>query len=296
MNAKIKQINYRHVDVFSSTPFSGNGVTVFMNCEKFSAENMQKITQEMRQFESIFLSSTGDPRRFNARIFTMEEELEFAGHPILGAACVLHEMILGEEKQGDWIFELLHKKVPVTTWKTETAYLATMEQGKPEFLSPLEHRKHHKLLTALNLKEADIHPDLPLQVVSTGLPYLIVPVQCNLGKVGIISTDFAQMLAEIKAKFAYILDISQLEGRSWDNDGRVEDIATGSAAGPVGAYLIKHSIRQPEAEIVIHQGTFVGRPSQIFVKVSGTPNNIRSIQVSGDVCMVAKGTFDPSVI
>jgi PhzF family phenazine biosynthesis protein len=293
MNARKKQMSYRHVDVFSHAPFSGNGLTVFMNCDTLSSEMMQKITQEMRQFESIFLSLAEEPNRFYARIFTMEEELDFAGHPILGAACVLHEKILGQEKHGEWIFELRHKKVPVSTMKGEKSYLATMEQGKPEFLSPLERRTYPKILNALNLSKEDLYPHLPLQVISTGLPYLIVPVQCNLGKVRIVSQEFEQILAQVKAKFAYILNISLLEGRTWDNAGRVEDIATGSAAGPVGAYLIKHGIRQPETEIVVHQGTFVGRPSQMFVKVSGNADHIRSIKVSGEVCMVAKGTFDP---
>lgn len=99
MKEKIKQLSYRHVDVFSKTPLSGNGLTVFTNCDGLSAEAMQKITQEMRQYESIFLFSTAEAHRFLARIFTMEEELDFAGHPILGAACVLHEQVRHEERK-----------------------------------------------------------------------------------------------------------------------------------------------------------------------------------------------------
>ena len=123
------------------------------------------------------------------------------------------------------------------------------------------------LLRAFNLSEKDMHETLPLQVVSTRLPYLIIPVQCSLEDVKVVTRELGQMLAEIGAKFAYILQVSQLEGRTWDNDGRVEDIATGSAAGPVGAYLIRHGIKQPNMEIIVQQGRFVGRPSQIFVKL-----------------------------
>jgi len=93
-----------------------------------------------------------------------------------------------------------------------------------------------------------MHETLPLQVVSTGLPYLIIPVQSSLENVKVVTSELGQMLAEVGAKFAYILQVSQLEGRTWDNDGRVEDIATGSAAGPVGAYLIRHGIKQPNIE------------------------------------------------
>ena len=167
-----------------------------------------------------------------------------------------------------------------------------MEQGEPYFELPLELRKSSKLLRAFNLSEKDIHKTLPLQVVSTGLPYLIIPVECSLAKVKIVTRELGQMLAAIGAKFAYILQVSQLEGRTWDNDGRVEDIATGSAAGPIGAYLIQHGIKQPNQEIIIHQGRFVGRPSHIFVKVMGVPNHMHSVEVSGEVCMVANGAFD----
>ena len=292
MKEKMKQLSYRHVDVFSKTPLSGNGLIVFTNCEGLSTEAMQKVTQEMRQFESIFLFPTAESHRFRARIFTMEEELDFAGHPILGAACVLHEQIKNEEQRGKWVLELRAKTVSTTTLKKGKSYLATMEQGEPYFELPLQLQKNSKLLRAFNLSEKEMHETLPLQVVSTGLPYLIIPVQCNLEKVKVVTSELGQMLAEIGAKFAYILQVSQLEGRTWDNDGRVEDNATGSAAGPVGAYLIKHGIKQPNKEIIVHQGKFAGRPSQIFVKVTGTPNQMTSVEVSGEVCMVARGVFD----
>lgn len=292
MKEKIKQLNFRHVDVFSKTPLSGNGLVVFTNCEGISTEVMQKITEEMKQFESIFLFPTDEPYRFQARIFTVDEELDFAGHPILGAACVLHEQKKNEDLKGEWIFELPAKTVFTSTLKKEKSYLATMEQGAPYFETPLELQKNVHLLKAFNLSEKDVHETLPLQVVSTGLPYLIIPVQCSLEKVKIVTTHLSQMLTEIGAKFAYILQVSQFEGRTWDNDGRVEDVATGSAAGPVSAYLVRHGIKEANKEIILHQGRFVQRSSQIFVKVSGTPDHMLSIEVSGDVCMIAKGTFD----
>jgi PhzF family phenazine biosynthesis protein len=294
MKDKITQLSYRHVDVFSKFPLSGNGLTVFIHSEELRTETMQKITQEMRQFESIFLFPGKEPNRFRARIFTMEEELEFAGHPILGAACVLHEQVKASdaEQKRKWIFEMGAKTISTVTTKRQTSYLATMEQGIPHFQRPLALHENLKLLQAFNLSEKDLHETLPLQVVSTGLPYLIIPVKCNLEKVEIVTRDLGPMLAKIGAKFAYILHVPLLEGRTWDNDGRVEDIATGSAAGPVGAYLINHGIKQPNEEIIVHQGRFLGRPSQIFVKITGTASNITSVEVSGEVCMLARGILD----
>ena len=286
----IDQLSYRLVDVFSKKPLSGNGLAVFVNCQGLNAEIMQKIAQEMRQYESIFLFPTEEAHRFKARIFTMEEELDFAGHPILGAACVLHELVKGPEQS--WTFELQEKNVSVTTLKKETSYFAAMEQGEPSFGPPFERHGISHLLKAFNLSEKDLLETLPLQVVSTGLPYLIVPVRCGLEKVKIVTSELGRMLAEIGAKFAYILQVSQLEGRTWDNEGRVEDVATGSAAGPVGAYLVRHGVKQANQEIILHQGRFVGRPSEIFIKVAAESARIHSVNVSGGVCMVARGAFD----
>src|SRR5262245_19989218 len=94
--------SFRHVDVFTCAPFSGNGLTVFPGSAGLTAAQMQRITQEMRQFESIFLVATEDAREVVACVFTVEEELYFAGHPVLGAACVLHERLAGADERETW--------------------------------------------------------------------------------------------------------------------------------------------------------------------------------------------------
>lgn len=293
---KRRALSYRHVDVFSSTPLSGNGLTVFVEGDELASTVMQKITQELRQFESIFLFRTEQPHGFRARIFTMEEELDFAGHPILGAACVLHERLAYARERAEWELQLNAKTVPVTTTRKTRSYLATMEQGKPDFGDHLPFKYRHEFPRALNLADDDLHAGLPLQVVSTGLPYLIVPLRSSLEKARICDPQFEQMLAEVGARFVYVLHLPTLEGRTWDNDGRVEDIATGSAAGPVGAYLVRHEVVPPEKQLLINQGRFVGRPSQIVVSIGGRANEITSVEVSGEVCMIARGTFDEGVI
>lgn len=96
------------------------------------------------------------------------------------------------------------------------------------------------------------------------------------------------MLEEVDAKFVYVLDVNNIEGRTWDNQGNVEEVATGSAAGPVGAYLYKHNIVNVESEIIISQGRFVDRPSKIKVSMSTLGEELL---VSGNVAILAKGSI-----
>jgi trans-2,3-dihydro-3-hydroxyanthranilate isomerase len=106
---------YYHVDVFSAQPLAGNGLTVFPTSEHLSFDTMLQLTQEMRQFESIFLTSTDQPSTYHARIFTMEEELGFAGHPVLGAASVLHYLHAENQIDAHWNLVLPEKVVHVST-------------------------------------------------------------------------------------------------------------------------------------------------------------------------------------
>jgi len=132
-------------------------------------------------------------------------------------------------------------------------------------------------------------PDLPLQVISTGLPYLIVPLRQNLQHAGIVIKHFEALLTKVGAKFVYVLDVNQREGRTWDNDGRVEDIATGSAAGPAAVYMTLHGHAKLNETIQFKQGQYVGRPSEIFATVSGESQ--WSVKVRGQVCFVGEGTL-----
>jgi PhzF family phenazine biosynthesis protein len=125
-----------------------------------------------------------------------------------------------------------------------------------------------------------------MEVVSTGLPYLIVPLASGLEKAKIRVKNFEILLAEVNAKFVYVFDVAKMEGRTWDNFGIVEDVATGSAAGPMGAYLLKRDMCKEDEKIEINQGGFVGRPSIIEVY---TNQYTGEISVAGDVKIVAKG-------
>jgi len=285
----VPRMEFRLVDVFSKEPLSGNGLVVFMSNERVSPDMMQALTREMRQFESIFLESTNNPSVVKARVFTMEEELDFAGHPLLGAAAALHEQRLPEKQVASWTIELRHKTIPVTTTREKSWYRANMNQGEAEFGKTLSMEESKPFLAALNLKTTQVAKSLPLQQVSTGLPYLIVPISDGLENARIVQSDFESLLATVGAKFVYVLDVNQREGRTWDNQGLVEDVATGSAAGPVGAYLVRQKIIEPGHELVLRQGRFVGRPSLLFVTVQATATGRFEVSVAGDVRLIARG-------
>ena len=277
------------VDVFTHAPLSGNGLALFLLDSEISTQGMQRITQEMRQFESIFLLATPDPQRFRARIFTMEEELPFAGHPVIGAAACLHAQRFVDSPALSLELLMGERIIQTRSYRADDAWFGEMDQGSATVDAPLPAQHEAQLLAALNLTVADKIPHLPLQVISTGLPYLIVPIQSNLAHARIVAPDFAALLATVGAKFVYVLDVAACEGRTWDNSGRVEDIATGSAVGPAATYLVIHGLAATGSDILIHQGRFLQRSSQLHVNVSAGPP--LGVRVSGQVCMVGTGVL-----
>jgi trans-2,3-dihydro-3-hydroxyanthranilate isomerase len=289
----VTSFGYRLADVFAERSYEGNGVSVFLDPPRLSAEDFLRVTTEVRQFESAYLWPTAEPTTFETRIFVVERELEFAGHPVLGAAAVLHERY-GTADESSWTLQLGNRAVQVRTRSDgQGGFDVVMDQGAPEFGPVLDGHYRERVASALNLGLDDLHDDLPLQCVSTGLRYLIVPVRSSaLSRTRIVVHDFGELLAEAGALLAYILDPDQREGRNWVNDGSVEDIATGSASGPAAAYLIRHGRALPGEPIRIAQGRFVGRPSVMLLEATGTRDELTGIILTGHVCLTGSGTLD----
>ena len=237
-------LEYRHVDVFSRHALCGNGLVVVLQSDGLSTALQQQLTREVRQFEAAFLSGVNLPgRTARLRVFTEDEELGFAGHPVLGAAAVLHSLLPVTPVEEAWAVELGGRRLTVRTRTRDGWVDASMDQGPAQFGRVVTGELAERYRAALGLHTE--YPDLPLQVVSTGLPYLIVPVRTeDLAVAQIGDRGFEALLAESGAKFVYVLDPTELEGRSWDNAGRVEDVATGSAAGPAAGYLFEHGHRR----------------------------------------------------
>jgi trans-2,3-dihydro-3-hydroxyanthranilate isomerase len=277
-----------HVDVFATAPLTGNGLTVFLGTDGWSHLAMQRLTREMKQFESIFLSEISAAGA-TARVFTAEEELPFAGHPVLGAAAVLHRtQALGAGRRS-WTLRLAHGDVAVTTRQRGEQYLCEMNQGAPLFGRPVDAAALRAVLSRLGLDEADLVPALSARVVSTGLPYLIVPVRpAALARTAIHGSDLERLLATMGAKFVLVVDVERPEIRTWDNLGRIEDVATGSAAGPTAAYLFRMGLADRNCPVDLAQGRFAGRPSHIAV-VANTEGHLL---VSGEVWPVSHGVLD----
>ena len=281
-------LGYRHVDVFSRRALQGNGLVVVLDAENLSTAVMQQLTREVRQFETAFLTGVDLPgRSARVRIFTEDEELDFAGHPVLGAAAVLHTLLPAPEPEESWALAVAQRSVVTRTRGAAGWVDAAMDQGVPQVGHAIAGELAEAYRDALNLVRGQLHPALPMQVVSTGLPYLIVPVQTGLDSARISQPGFERLLNVSGAKFVYVLDPDRPEGRTWDNAGRVEDVATGSAAGPAAGYLLHHGVRPAGEPLLVHQGRFTGRPSTIEVR----PDPDGRLWVGGPVAPVAAGRF-----
>lgn len=160
-----------------------------------------------------------------------------------------------------------------------------LDQGAPEFLGYIKARTD--AAAAFSLAPEDLHPDLPLEVVSTGLRCLIVPVRVGALETAKIDRDLTAWLGAIGAQFAVLFDPSAPEIRHWNNDGIPEDVATGSAAGTIGAYALRYGLARAGEEFILYQVRFTGRPSELRVTAhEGT------VSVGGDVAFVEAGMLN----
>jgi PhzF family phenazine biosynthesis protein len=273
-------IPYYHADVFTEVPFSGNGLSIFLPPVELPADRMLRITQEMKQFESIFVRPRPESSLVDARVFTVEEELTFAGHPSIGAAAQLHDLYAAGRKEARWELVFPQKTLPIETTKTDYGYSCIMNQGAAVFGEPLSEDKGRPILEALGL-DHDVR--FPLQVVSTGLRYLLVPIKSNFTTAAIGAEGLSGLLEAVGAKFIGLVDVEGRSMRTGDNQGKVEDIATGSLAGPVGAYLVRHGVAAHGTEIGLVQGVHLGRESRLYVTVR------EDVHVRGGVVLLAEG-------
>ena len=286
-------VQFQLVDVFTSTPYRGNSLTVFPDAGGLSTTQMAQITGELRQFESIFLNPAGPQHHWQARIFDLFEELDFAGHPVIGAAAVLHHRHGGDEVHGRWTMELASGALTV---ETERRGPAAFHAVLPDDGCQLSRRtvgiSRAQVASWFSLLIGDLDTRLPLEVVSTGLRYLIVPVRKGaLARARISHRELDVALAEVGAEYAYLLDAEAGEGRHWNNDGVVEDAATGSAAGCVAAYLHRHGLLGDDQDAELRQGRFINRPSRISISARSVGGGSR-VRVGGEVVLVGSGRLD----
>ncbi len=276
-------MDYYHVDVFSSVPMSGNGLTVVFPQEPLDGETLLKIAQELKQFETAFVFPQSQTGAYPVQIFTTQEELPFAGHPVLGTAAVIHRVSRPSETEAQIRIDLSGRILTVASLDSGNKYTVTMNQGKPVFSGAVSVEHYPAVAEALGLSTDDLDARFPIEVVSTGLPYLLVPVR-DIGNARIQRRDFEDFLGSMGAKFVYLFDPETLECRTWDNTGATEDVATGSAAGPLCAYLVRQGMKKEGEVISLRQGKYLGRPSVI----EGWTRD-GEVRIRGDVAFFASG-------
>jgi PhzF family phenazine biosynthesis protein len=280
-------MRYFHVDVFSDHPLGGNGLAVCFPDRAPEATTLQSIAREFNQFETSFVYPESGGA-YPVRVFTVDEELPFAGHPLLGSAASIHRAFHSSSREVAITILLGERRVDIVssarTADGRVVYTETMNQGQPAFIGLVESERFPEIAAAFGLSPRDLDFRYPVDVVSTGLPYLLVPLSSNLERAHVVRANLESYLSRFGAKFAYLFDTSTLECRTWDNSGRVEDVATGSAAGPLCSWLVKLGLRMPDETITLSQGRFTGRPSTIIGRVSAS-----GVYITGDVAIFAEG-------
>ncbi|RRJ28442.1 PhzF family phenazine biosynthesis protein [Halocatena pleomorpha] len=279
-------MRFHIVDVFTQRRYAGNQLAVVESRGELSDDEMQRIAAEMDYSETTFIESFDPSGGYDVRIFTPSEEIPFAGHPTLGTAAVLRERTGADEID----LELPVGTIPVRTEGDGEQETLWMTQRQPEFGERLE---REPVARALSLSPDDLSGDHPVQIVSTGLPTIIVPLT---GRVALerASIDRAAYDALVESRDAKNVFIFCAEPRSDDNDlaarmfapylGVPEDPATGSANGCLAGYLVEQ--RGDDVALRVEQGYEMGRPSVLHLRADEHSN---SIDVGGSVVRVATG-------
>ena len=281
--------------------FGGNQLATFwdMNVNaQITTETMQGIALEMNFSETTFIEASKLPDcAARVRIFTPASEIPFAGHPTLGTAFVMQYKNLFPPKTTQTTLELGIGAIPV---EFSSAHVIRMNQPKPKYLS--KYTDYEGIAQSVGLATQDISDELPMQFVGTGHPFLIVPVT-SLAAVqraqpngGLIVQTLANQLSSniVLLTTETVHSESDAHVRMFAPDvGVLEDPATGSAAGPIAAYLEYYDVLKratPGEPIAIEQGYEINRPSQLIAEVVWETEPT-SVHVSGKVKLIAEGHF-----
>jgi trans-2,3-dihydro-3-hydroxyanthranilate isomerase len=280
-------LKFKLSGVFGSRPFGGAPLPVVFSPGTLDAPSLLRITQEFGQFETVFLTPTNEPGRWHARIFDLIEELPFAGAPLLGAAAAVVD---AEQSAGPTRVELVlgARSVAVEVTRGDGVYVARLDAGRPDLVY-LEPDRVGELLSRFHLSHHDMLPSLRPAMVNTGLRYVVLPVTSQALASAAITGDIGDLLRREGAQFAVLFDAVEREIRHWSNDGKIEDIATGSAASVVGAYMVASGVASAGAVIVLKQGRFRDRPSVLMVHAEVEGGVVSRVHLSGRVHFIGEG-------
>jgi trans-2,3-dihydro-3-hydroxyanthranilate isomerase len=293
----MKRLAMAQWDVFTTRPLEGNSLAVFFDARGLSDAEMQSIAKEMNLSETTFIlprdEATERERGVRVRIFTVQEELPFAGHPSLGTAFALR----GKSGVAQVVLDLNVGRVPVRFEETrgEPAF-GEMTQVDPNF--GMQHdREAVARATGLSMEAFD--QSLPIETVSTGVPFTVTPLKslAVIQKLRVDGSRTAEYLDKTDGKFLYFVSretidpAAHLHARMLFYNG--EDPATGSAAGCAAAWMVAHRVAEPDQRVLIEQGVEMHRPSRIFVRASFQndlhDNRIVNVRVGGNAIEVMRG-------
>src|SRR5277367_3912546 len=272
MTKELRRFLFVQLDVFTSQPFEGNSLAVFLDGRGLSDQEMQLIAKEMNLSETTFIlprePSVERERGVRVRIFTVQEELPFAGHPTLGTAFQRR----GSSGAREVVLDLNAGQVPVVfEEKPGQPVFGEMTQLDPKFG---ERHDRETVVRACGLLDGDIDPSLPIQTISTGVPFTVVPLR-GLEIIRNLRVDMKgseEYLEKTGGKFLYFVaretvdPAARLHARMMFYNG--EDPATGSAAGCAAAWMVAHGVAEPDERVLIEQGIEMRRPSRIFVRAA----------------------------
>jgi trans-2,3-dihydro-3-hydroxyanthranilate isomerase len=298
METSTRKLSLVQVDVFTDRTLTGNALAVIPDGRGLTTEQMQALARETNLSETTFVlpgdAAAEKARAVRVRIFTVQEELPFAGHPTLGTAFVLR----GQSGAAEVRLELNVGTVPVRFTQTDSSPLAfgEMTQKDPEF-GAIHDAEAVAALT--NLSASDFDPSAPIQTVSTGMPFTIAAVRSlkTLQGLRVDVPRASEYLSRSGGKFLYFVcpetvdPNARLHARMIFYNG--EDPATGSAAGCCAAWMVAHGVAASDEQVKIEQGLEMHRPSSIFVRATKQnhqqDNQVINVRVGGNCVEVLRG-------
>ena len=309
---------FTQLDVFTDQPFCGNPLAVFPEAEGISDEDMMKIAREMNLSETVFVlppnpkpTQDGPDVLRRLRIYTPAREIPFAGHPVVGTWNMLAREGIVPVPDGGTGWTRIHHEVGIgilpvdIEFKDGVVEQVVMTQGKFQVLDEIDDsHEQAELARALGRAREDLDENLPIQVISTGLTCLAVPIRSladlrdcrvNSSLLGEIYTRRGAVGCLAFSRETLEVGPSRVHARFFaPADNIAEDPATGSACGALGGYLIHHGALDLKPQdnkymFVIEQGDFIHRPSRIRLEVTGGPGDVGLVKVGGQSVVVAHG-------
>ena len=294
-------LSFLQYDVFTDMPLTGNQLAVFQDGRGLTTSDMQSIAREMNFAESTFvLPAEQSGTDVRMRIFTPDRELPIAGHPTIGSTFALAHLGVIRPPAPRFVFGLNIGPVPVDLeWEGDGLRFAWMTQPNPTFGEPVKERE--AVAATLGLTEDDLATGLPVQEVSSGVPFLYVPLRGrDVVDRAVSDASAFRRLAALTGTALPIFLFALSPAESGETVysrmfapgfGIPEDAATGSASGPLGCYLVRHGCVSGDAarEIVSLQGVAMRRPSRIHVEVIERDGTFARVRVGGKALLVGRG-------